>query len=458
MLNVCDPTSPAKISRNCRANKDTFSITAPAPAGNSYLWLSTEATNEELNGASVMVTEIFPGIGESWPTAEPLAGSGPVNPTSTQSLDIPSCFAAGTNVHWYKYTLINDAGSFAANGAGTVGFYNEFGQELGCLVDASISPVGYQGSPGDVIYIAVASPSPITDITITDIVYNGVQGIPTDMQITFPTSATSEFGMAVDGNQIVMGDTSSIFSFPKTIGATAAEYGSAAGITTTHLGYDLVFAGGSLFSVDSTTTVNVSRLFRVFDGATWGPGTAWDINPVYPSSSGSYAIATDGTSLFMSTRRTTSNTDANFYSFSPSAASPPTLLGTTAGVWYVVGMAADPTYFYVASNGFAGEGIYRIERANITGPATKIATINTSTLCTNIELDSYVSPQYLYARDAVGDVHAIVDPAGANPVHVGAISTLGTSSDYAMTYDQATSSIYIFETETDSAGRIVRLQ
>ena len=455
VLSVCDPLNLAKVSRNCRANKDTISITAPSPAGPAYIWLATEATSEEFRGATVQVTEIFPGVGESWPTAEPLVGSGPIAPTSTQRYDAPSCFPAVAAIHWYSYTLTNDALSLGTDFAGTIGVYDVHGQEKACTTDASAAPLGFSGVPGDTFYIAVASPSPITSLTIADVVYHGVQGIVTDMQFTFPSSALSEFGMAVSAGEIFMGDTSKIWSIPKTIGATAVLHDSADGLTTTQLGYDIVFANGSLFSVDSTTTTNVSRLFRVFDGATWGP-TAWDLNPVYPASQGSYAIATDGAQVFLSTRRTT--VSANFYSFPSNASAAPALIGTNTSVWYVVGMAADDLYFYVASNGVSGEGVYRLSRADVTAPALKIATLDTSTTSNNIEVDSFVAPQNLYVRAYGGDVHAIVDPQSPVPVSVGAILTLGTTSDYAMAYDKVDGSLYLFETETDSAGRIIRVQ
>ncbi len=454
VLNVCDPSAPAKISRNCRANKDTVSFTAPSPAGPVYLWVSTEATGEEFNGASVQVTEIFPGVGESWPTAQPLLASGPISPTSTQRLDAPDCFPATGNVHWYSYTLTNDALSLSANAAGHVGVYDEGGQQLQCVTNASTAPIGLVGVTGETFYIAVQSPSTIGSFTLADIVYSGVDSEPFDMGITFPASALGEYGMAVSGTELFMGDGTSVFAFPKTVGAAAIEHGTADGLTSTHLGYDLLFAGGSLFSADSATTTNASRLFRIYDGTTWGP-TAWDLTPTYPASSPTHAIATDGSTLFSSTRRTSTN--ANFYSLSPALASTPTLLGTNSSVWYVVGMAADAQYFYVASNGAQGEGVYRLLRSNIPAAAEKIATLDTDTLCNNVELDSFTSPQNLYVRDGDGSIHAVVAPASATPTHVGAITTLGTTSDYAMTFDKLDGALYFFETETDANGVIRRM-
>lgn len=456
VLSVCEPINPTKISRNCRANLDTISLTAPSPAGDVYLWVSTEATGEEFNGATVQVTEIFPGIGESWPTAEPLAGSGPIVATSSQRLDAPTCFAAGTNIHWFSYTLTNEAATLQTNAAGTVGFYDEHGQQLGCGADFSAVAAGYLGSPGETIYMAVASPTTISNVTITDVPYNGVGSIVTDMNITFPSATTADTAMAIDGSQIILSDTSKVFAFSNVVGATAAEYGTTQGITTTHLGYDTVFVGGSLFSVDSTSVTNVNRLFRIYDGMTWGPALGWDSTPAYQTSSPTYALATDGTSIFMMSRRTSGTTD--FYSVAANAASTPVFLGTTPNIYYGVGFAADNQYFYVASNGASGEGVYRVSRSNIAAAATKIATLDTSTTANGVEVDAFVNPQYLYVRAYGGDTHAIIQPASATPTHIGAVNTLGTTSDYAMTYDKVNGALYIYETETDSAGRIVRIE
>lgn len=454
VMNVCEPTSPARVTRNCRANSDGISITAPSPAGPVYVWVSTEATGEEFDGASVQITEIFPGPGESWPTAEPIAGSGPITPNSTMRLDPPSCMPPLGNVHWYAYTLQNDAVSIGGVGVGPVGAYDESGQQIGCVTDGSSTSIGLLGAAGDVFYIAVPSGGAVTGLTIADLAYNGVGSVVKDLEITFPTSATADQGMAVGAGTIFLGTTSKIFAFSDAGAEVAKEFGTADGITTTHLGYDLAFGGGGLFSVDSTTTTTASRLFRVFDGTTWGPVT-WDLTPTYAASSPSHAITTDGSILLMSTRRTT--VSADFYSFPLSAPASPVALGTNTTVWYVTGIAADSQYLYVASNGVGGEGVYRLSRAAVGGAAVKIASINTDTLTTNIEVDDVANASVVYVRSADGDTFAIVSPASASPTPV-IINTLGTASDRGMTYDHAAHALYLFETETDSAGRIVQIK
>ncbi|MDI3289628.1 DUF4215 domain-containing protein [Polyangium sp. 15x6] len=457
VLNECDPESPTKVSYNCRANADTHNITMPAPQGPLYVWVSTEATSQDFNGATVKIREINPGPGESWGTAEPLtAGTVPINPTSTMRLDPPSCFPAGVNVHWYVYTVQNGGLALQGDPVGTIALFDASNQQIFCGPSSPLASLGGVYPPGTKFYVAVPVGGTVTSLAITDIVYSGVK-TPVPLGVTFPSSASSAYGMAVSGTELFVGGLSKVFQFPIAGGAQAVERGTADGLTTTHLGYDLTFANGQLFSVDSTTTASASRLFRILNGTTWGP-TTWDLTPSYPASSGSYAVTFDGTNLLLATRNTSGKTD--FYSLSPTAPSAPVHLGTNTSVDYVVGLAADTQFVYVAGRtvGTSSEGVYRIPRASITSAATRLATIDTSTLCTNVEIDDLVSPQHLYVRSNGGFIHAVVDPAGPSFTHIPSISTLGDTTDFAMTFDRATKTLYFVETVTVTNGAVWKLQ
>jgi hypothetical protein len=201
----------------------------------------------------------------------------------------------------------------------------------------------------------------------------------------------------------------------------------------------------------------VSRLYRIWNGTTWGP-TAWDLTPSYPASSAIQAVTFDGTNILMATRNLAGKAD--FYSRSPTAAGPATLLGTNTSVDYVVGLAADQQYFYVAGRtvGTSSEGVYRIPRASIATPATKIATIDTSTNCNSVELDDLVSPQHLYVRANGGAIHAVMNPAGPTFTQVANIATLGNTSDFAMTFDRTTKTLYFVESQTPGNGAVWKLE
>jgi len=458
VLNACDPESAAKISYNCRANADTHNLTLPAPAGPLYVWVSTEATSQDFNGASVKIREINPGIGESWGTAEPLtAGTVALSPTSTMRLDPPSCFPAGVNVHWYVYTVVNGGLSLVANPSGTLAVFNEGNQPLFCGTAGPASGIGGVFPPGTKFYVAVPIGGTVTSLAITDIVYNGVK-TPSPLGVTFSTSASSTYGMAVNATDIFVGHATKVFQFPITGNTLAIERGTAEGLTSTHLGFDLTFADGQLFSVDTLATTGGSRLFRILNDATWGP-TTWDLTPTYPATSPSYTVTFDGTLLLTATRNTAGKVD--FYAYSPTAPNVPVHLGTNTSVDSVVGLAADTQFFYVAARttGSTSEGVYRIPRAAVATPATKLATLDTAgTAVTNVELDDLASPQHLYVRANGGFIHAVVDPAGASFTHIPSISTLGDATDYAMTFDRATKTLYFVETVTATTGAVWKLQ
>jgi hypothetical protein len=99
-----------------------------------------------------------------------------------------------------------------------------------------------------------------------------------------------------------------------------------------------------------------------------------------------------------------------------------------------------------------------VSRAAVGGPVVKLATITLDTQRNNIDVDADVDPKNLYVRDATGDIHAIVNPGLASFAHIGAISTRGESADFAMAFDKTNGTLVFFETESITAGAIVRMQ
>lgn len=455
VLNVCDPTLGSKQSLACDANKDTITLAAGGMAGNVYIWVSTEATSEPFDGATVQVTELFPGLGESRFTPEILTGSASIVPTSTKRLGAPSCFPATGNVHWYAYTTTGVGVNIKPNAAGAIAVLDANGNELGCSTDATAWGMPSVGQVGRTVYIAVPVGGTVSALSITGFSYAGSGGKEVPVSITWPSSSTTDYGMAVSSSTIYLGSTSKLFEAPLA-GGTATERGTADGITTTHLGYALTFANGSLFSADTTTTTTASRLFRIYDGTamTWGP-TTWDTPPPYAASLAFYSIATDGAGTLILAGRNT--TRADFYQVGAGAPGTPMLLGSTTAINTVSGVAADATYLYVVANSPSGEGVFRLQRGNIAAAPVQLAPIDASTIINGICLDNPASPQTLYARAYGGDTNAIASPAGATPQWAGVINTLGSTADYGFACSPS-GVPYLYETETDSAGRIVWLQ
>ena len=79
-----------------------------------------------------------------------------------------------------------------------------------------------------------------------------------------------------------------------------------------------------------------------------------------------------------------------------------------------------------------------------------------STETCNIEVDSDVNASHLYLNHGAGDIRVIADPGGF-PSALGAVNPLGFGSG-AMTYDKIDHALYFFQTETDPAGRVMKLQ
>jgi hypothetical protein len=198
----------------------------------------------------------------------------------------------------------------------------------------------------------------------------------------------------------------------------------------------------------------------------------WTCSPVEPSA----APTITGSSMLraaiaLPARGGSAANPAHIYSYSASAAAPSTKqLEASISPWSLMaetGIAADSKYLYIAGTGPAGQGIgpqkdgiYRFDRANLSGPPTQIASFPvTGSLNSHVAvvLDDIDAPQFLYGRSTTGDIHVVINPAGSAE-YVGTITTLGTQRDRGMTYDPVDHALYFIESESDPTGRIVKLE
>jgi cysteine-rich repeat protein len=456
VVNVCDTSSPGKVSLACGANADTHEFVVGGSQGPYYVWVTTEATSEDFGGARVEISEISIGPGESRWSPEVITVSTSTPPTSSRRLEAPSCFpAAPTAVHWYKYTMTTNAVGVRTLGGGALALFDSAGRELSCVANGAAGVYGYLGDIGEDVVIAVSVEPGVTGLGVIPVDYKGIKGVHTPLEVSFPSSATSDYALAVGPSDLYLNSGSKVFVFPKT-GGTAVERGTADGLTSSHLGYDMIWAGGGLFSVDTTANVSTSRVFKIFDGTTWGPIT-WDLNPAYPASTDFSGLATDGSALFV-----VPNTLNGTELFTLPLAAPGTAvsLGLNTSLEYAVGLAVDANYFYLAARTASDdvEGIYRVPRASPTDPPTLLAALDTSALTNKLFVDNPANPQFLYVREYGGRIYAIHDPDGSTPIRFGPISQYHSTNDYGMGYDATDNSLYIFESVSLSSGKIWKIQ
>ncbi|MEQ9496090.1 MAG: Ig-like domain-containing protein [Deltaproteobacteria bacterium] len=463
VLDRCNSRDPQRVSLGCNADVTTSQLVVGPGAGPIYIWMSTEATGDDWPGATVEVREILPALGESCATAHPVgAGTTTLNPTSTARLGGPACLTTGGSLEWYRYTVANGRVQINANAGTELGVIDaNDSSELGCSASPASLGVGRTAPVGTELCIAVPVGAS-TSLTIVDTpdVYTGVGTSVTEVPVTpFSTSWNTDYWMAASPSWVYFGRSGGDvqrFPNPTTTATMAVEVFSG----SLNVGYGAVaLFDEQLFSLDNTTSSSNNRLFRLWDGQSSFIAEAWDLTPSYPTQD-ARALTFDGTNLIYATHATNS---VDVLSVPVAAAQSPTQLGTNNVIDNIYGIAADATYLYFTGISVADnvDGVYRLLRSELGNPSATpelMLAIDVGSSANPIYLDDPTAPQYLYVRQGnPADIHVIELPQSSAPIYRGVLSDLGVSADYAWTYDAASNSIYLFETETVSGGRIVRV-
>ncbi len=470
----CDPLGASYTSLSCESNFDRIrEALVSAPAGPVYVWLSADQTDDPFPGATVSIREITVGPGESCGTAHPVTGpAASVTLDSTRNLGGGTCLASGSNITWFAYTPTEDIALFSADAAGPVILADqETGAPLSCLGDAT-RPAAALVRSGRTLCIGVPNDSGVATLNVSDRSYDGVRGLVTDLGITRALAAdgsekswTADRWLATDASTIYLAQSADVFFAPKSGGARAVL---ASGVSSSNIGYVGITVGSDLFSFDETTSTSSTRLYQLWDGTSypWSP-SAWDAGSSYVGED-AYAVTHDGASFIVVTNTDSATETTHFYSIDPSAPSSAVLLGTNDQMEEVSGVAADATWLYLAGELRTAsgdvDGVFRLRRDQLSDPTAAPELLFEASMPTTsgtaVEVDDTTAAGFLYVRQTAGRnlVHAVVDPAAAAPLYVGPIVALGTTGDYAMTYDATDGAIYLFETETDPVGRIVRVE
>ncbi|MFT5356150.1 MAG: hypothetical protein ACI9KE_003373 [Polyangiales bacterium] len=470
----CDPNAPGYQTIACEASFDRpTTIAASAPGGDVFIWVSTEDPNDPFPGATVTIREIPVAEGESCGSARPIPMSGSVLRDSSSNLGGGSCLGTASAVTWYSYVPTENIVVVTSNASGQILLQDQnTDQPLACTTDAQTGVAAVIAS-GSTLCIGIPNNALYTTLTFEEQTYDGVTGTVTNMEFEralsstgSPQSWTTERWLRSTPTTLYMGESSRVFQINKRAGSQALIYTTSDNVTSSQLGYQAATIGERLFTADDTSTSSSNRVFELWDARTfpWSP-TPWEDNPAdYGSDIRAIAVNSAGDIIVA----THDSTAVRFFQLSSVASGTAIEIGSNNNINDVRSIAVDDTYFYMVGDlelPFASSGaVVRIPVAELGNAAfipELLAAVTLDNSQAPIAIDNRTDAAHLYYRDVAfstgNQLGVIVAPGSATPTHLGTILSLGGSSDFSFTYDETDGAIYLFESQTESVGRIVRV-
>ncbi|MCA9611408.1 MAG: Ig-like domain-containing protein [Sandaracinus sp.] len=496
---ACDPSASSQLTCGTVGSGRWEQRTIEGAPGTYALWSAPDylasSGQRELEG-SYVVREVEPGPGDTCATGIPLVVGAPlaVPATGAQRLGQPSCFdgqltqekavisgvsGPDDGITWYRFTASGAItgvrfGSIAGSSSDldpSVALFDATSRtELTCAADEPENGLTVFGNAGREYCVAVLNTPRLETIELVSFpTYDGVGSTVTDLNVSRPfndsgteVSITSDQWLGVTPTTLYMqlgtsGTSAGLLRVSKA-GGTRAEL-LRDGIESV-LGYGgAITTGENVFLVDNNTTT-ASRTYRAVR-AGLVELTEWDAAGGYPNHA-FYDVAFDGTTLLTATyvSSTSGTPPTRFYTLDPTAAGPGTEIGSTTELYRVRAIGTDGTWVFVVANPYGDtstEGVYRLPLTNLAATPEPLWLGNLPTSATALEVQVTASTTYVYFRDQDGNVH-VADAGGASAQYLGVLSALGRSGDVAMGFDPVGPSLYLFESETESTGRIVRLR
>ncbi|AKF10151.1 Ig-like domain-containing protein [Sandaracinus amylolyticus] len=486
----CDPTTAGRDIEVCATRLTGpgggASFTIDGPAGRLDTWLTAPQQPAPPNGlitafvpfpgATVRISEFTPGLGDTCANAIPLSpGANTIAPDRTHRAYAPSCLPSG-GLTWYRYTPTRNFGivrtDVATRGA-LVGAASA--STINCGADLTTG-VSAPTTVGEDVCIAVASGSGATTLTIQELDFGGVRGVPTDLGITFPATAPETVGfssprwIATTPTHIAVGLNQRIVASAPIAGGADFSLSTLGG-TTRQLGLGALFDGTSIIGTMSSGVATDPRVARVTDamGAafTTDPATFVDTPPAPTgyAAKQTNAIARDGDNVIVATARSFSSPPSTqFYSI-PIAGGAATLLGENTTFDGVAGLAADATYFYFTTMVGTTRGLFRLPRGALASPSTPPELLVAVTVDLNnqpVYLDAANDALYFRATaisitSSSSEVWLVIDPDGVTPAFAGPIwrTTVGSG----LGFDPSGPSLFVIDASAgvQSAARWLRL-
>ncbi|MCC7386296.1 MAG: Ig-like domain-containing protein [Deltaproteobacteria bacterium] len=404
--------------------------------------------------------------GTTCATAAALTSSGTFSLVagSTERNAGPSCFLPAGAVDWFRYRVAGGALQVYGAPAGAIGAIAVIdagsGVELGCAADAAHTGLGRIFAPGTELCIAVASSTQARTLTIRDAAdrYEGVGDNVSVLPVTPPAGGWSDAEwLAAGEDALFLGlGRGPVIELAKTASTSSAISHVVAAADNGVAGVAL--PGGAVFSADDG---GLGGVVRLHDGAGAWSAEPWDRGASYAGRI--RAIAFDGTRLIYAA---STATITDLFALSPDAPADPMPLGRISDLGDVVGLAADAQYFYLLGSraGAVAEAqLARVGREDLLRgtprPASIVAGLAAQDRGAAIAIDDLAFPRYLYFRTANPSAVRVIDaPSSRAPIDRGVLIARGRSADRGMTYDPIEGALFVFETETSTAGRVVRLE
>lgn len=251
---------------------------------------------------------------------------------------------------------------------------------------------------------------------------------------------------------IYFGGSTELWRMPKA-GGTGVEITNTAGLSSSHLGYDMIVSGNDLFTIESKSSGTTGFVWRISKdaGASWGL-TDFATFPSAPSDT------IDSATLYKGRIYMVTTDSPEIWSVDATAANPPAtakLEATLANEGSCYGIAVDDKNYYVTCGD--NDRVIRVDR-----------TTSTVSLITD-SLDISATQNYLHAKDTTGDgtadflyfkagddvVYFTCNPAGATP-YSDVLVSYGTGySNYGLGLDAAANKLYAW---VDSTAEVVVIQ
>ncbi len=256
---------------------------------------------------------------------------------------------------------------------------------------------------------------------------------------------------------VYVGGSSDIYRVRKDGTGSTEDVGTAAGLGTDQLGYEMLINGNDIFTVDSATTTPDRILWRISTdgGATWNVQD-FAFFPTQPSDD-FRGITAYGGRIYLLTEEDTSGVNTEIWSVSATPATLPaiaTLELSIAGEGDCSALARDASYWYLACD----EGD-RVVRVPVAGGASEVITTRfdldaTHNALRGDDFDADGNFDALYLQYGEENIGFVCSPTSPTPV-ADVLTSWGTATgNYGLGFDATTRTLWAFDDDSHEFVRI----